>query len=123
MPISIKRVLLLVLPFVGCAVLTAEAAAKTIRLEPVSRSVLRDECLRASGKPVAIDDENAAYGCAARYAVVSCTPDGDCIALVRDTMPVVGNGLRAILRLGQHPETGSRAVQPVDARINAATTP
>jgi hypothetical protein len=113
----------MVLPFASLALFCTAANAKTVRLEPVSRAVLRDECQRAGGKPIGIGDENSAYGCAAQYVGVSCTPDADCEAVVRDTMPVVGNSLRAILSLGRQPANGARAIQPVDARVNSATTP
>src|SRR3954470_23680880 len=95
--IVIRRSLLLILPLAGLAVLSADAVAKTIPMGSVSRSVLRDECLRAGGRAIGIGDEEAPYGCAARYASISCTPDGDCAAVVRDTMPVIGNSLSTIL--------------------------
>lgn len=117
----IRRSLLLILPLAGLALSSAEAAAKTIPMGSVSRAVLRDECLRAGGKPVGIDDENATYGCLARWAAISCTPDADCAAFVRDTIPVVGNSLRAILNLGQ--AQNSSRIQPLNARVDPAATP
>lgn len=121
--IVLRRSLLLILLLAGFALPSGEAVAKSIRLEPASRSVIRDECLRAGGKPFGVGDENASYGCFARYVAVSCTPDADCEAVVRDTIPVVGNSLRVILNLGRQPTTGARAIQPVDARVNSTTTP
>jgi len=117
--VVIKRLLLISLSLAALSSSPA-FALKTISLGPISRSVLRDECIRAGGGTVGIGEESAVYGCIARYASVSCTPDGaDCQAVVRDTIPVVGNSLRSILNLGQSANR-SRAVQPVDARINSA---
>jgi hypothetical protein len=117
-----RRSLLLFLPLAGLTLASAEAVAKSIPMGTLSRSLVRDECLRAGGRPFGIADETAAYGCSARYAVVSCTPETDCRAVVRDTIPVPGNSLRAIFNLDQ-PGTSSRAVQPVDARVNSTVTP
>jgi hypothetical protein len=94
----------------------SHAQAKVIDMGIISRSDVKGACDRAGGQSFGITNFNGSYGCAGRFADVSCTVDHLCHAVVNDTRPMTGNSLDYVLTYDRS-QPAAIMIQPQDRRI------
>lgn len=94
----------------------SHAQAKVIDMGIISRDDVKGACDRAGGQSFGITDFNSSYGCAGRFADISCTVDHACHAVVNDTRPMTGNSLEYVLTYGTSRPAATMIV-PLDRRV------
>jgi len=94
----------------------SHAEAKVVSMGLITRSDVKSACDRAGAQSFGIADLTGNYGCAGRFAVVSCTVDHLCRALVNDTRPMTGNSLDYVLTHNRATPAATM-IQPLDLRV------
>jgi hypothetical protein len=100
----------------------AQAEAKTVDMGSISRSDVSNACKRAGGASFGIGTLEKSYGCSTAAGSVYCTAEGDCVARVLDTVPMIGNSLDYVLTRGQNGPAASM-IQPKDHSIHPLSQP
>jgi len=116
------RMAFLAVLLLAAALGARDASAKSVNIDPTSRSTMTRACISAHGNPYGIDDPDSEYGCKSSGSLIVCEPDGSvCIGYMSDIVPVRGSSIYAVL--GTEQRAGPTIVAPVNAQVQPLAQP